>query len=195
LLSLAHPGLFLFLALLFALGVTATSFRFADKQSRGPAQADGGRREAAEVFGAAGMAALTAPAAYAAGSSSANAYLLCLAPLVAKTMDTVSSEIGKARRGNTFTLWPLRRCEPGTKGGISAEGTAAGLLAACFVAAPLALFGWGGWERILLLAGVSLAANAAESVYSAWVSRHGLDDGKHTSLLLTLAAAAFLLIF
>ena len=98
LLILANPWLFAFLGGFFALGNLATRFGFARKQALRIAEARGGKRGAAEVFGAMGLAAWMTPLVHLTQGTPEVFYalLVCVAPLIAKTMDTVSSEMGKA---------------------------------------------------------------------------------------------------
>lgn len=197
LLILAHPGLFLFLAGFFALANAATRFGYARKQALRIAEARGGRRGAAEVFGAMGIAAWMTPLAHAAGgpgaqgvgSPGAAALLICAAPLIAKTMDTVSSEIGKAAGGRTLSLRSFRTVAAGTEGGVSLAGTVSGLAAAALLAAIVVPLGWGGWREALALTGIALAANVFESYWGEWAARRGLDQGPHANVLMTLCAA------
>ena len=51
------------------------------------------------------------------------------------TSDTWSSEIGMYFRGRTFDILYLKKRQPGVSGGISLEGTGAGLLGAVLIAA------------------------------------------------------------
>ncbi|HLP40031.1 MAG TPA: DUF92 domain-containing protein, partial [Fibrobacteria bacterium] len=125
----AEPWLFLFLCGFFALAVSATRFRYAAKAARRVAEERGGRRGAAQVFGAMGAAAWMTPLVHLAeshvrsGRAGAEdvraALLVCTAPFIAKGMDTVSSEMGKAIAGRTVSLRTLRRVPPGTEGAVS----------------------------------------------------------------------------
>lgn len=191
LLILAEPRLFLFLGGFFVLGNAATRLGFARKQARGIAEARGGRRGAAEVFGAMGMAAWMTPLAHAAFSTPRfeRALLVCIAPLVAKTMDTVSSEIGKAVGGKTVSLRTFRLVAPGTEGGVSLAGTFCGLAAAALMALAILPLGWGSALDAAALLGIAVLANVFESFWGEYASRRGMDQGPHTNVLMTLAAA------
>ncbi len=192
----AHPGLFAMLCGFFALGVGATAFCFAGKQKRNLAEARGGRRGAAEVFGAAGIAAWTATLVLLqrhSGATDTEVLRACLIPgaaLVAKAMDTVSSEVGKARRGRTWLIPEGREVPPGTEGAWSIAGTVAGLGAAILLSA----FAWAlglihplqGWAWV----GIALIANVIESLWARFWDRRGIDPGAHTNVILTGVAAA-----
>jgi uncharacterized protein (TIGR00297 family) len=199
LLILAEPWLFLFLGGFFALGNAATRVGFARKQALGIAEARGGRRGAAEVFGAMGMAAWMTPLVHLAhGAHQAQsalvadfhrALLVCIAPLVAKTMDTVSSEIGKAVGGKTISLRSFRLVAPGTDGGVSLAGTLCGLAAAALMALAILPLGWGSLLDAAALLSIAVLANLFESYWGEYATRRGMDQGPHTNVLMTLAAA------
>jgi uncharacterized protein (TIGR00297 family) len=197
-LILANPWLFLFLGGFFALGNFATRFGSDRKRALGIAEARGGRRGAAEVFGAMGVAAWMTPLAHvtdrmgppAGGRNGIEAALLvCIAPLIAKTMDTVSSEMGKALGGRTISLRTFRAVPPGTEGGVSLAGTLCGLAAAAFLSAAVLPLRWGGWPAALALCGIAVLANVFESYWGEYAARRGMDQGPHTNVLMTLAAA------
>jgi uncharacterized protein (TIGR00297 family) len=204
LLILAEPLLFGFLGGFFLLGNLATRVGFARKLARGIAEARGGRRGAAEVFGAMGIAAWMTPLAHAALSSPPldggagelpsalhfhQALLVCIAPLIAKTMDTVSSEIGKAVGGKTLSLRSFRLVAPGTDGGVSLAGTLCGFAAATWMALAILPLGWGSFPDAAALLGIAVLANLFESYWGEYAARRGMDQGPHTNVLMTLAAA------
>jgi len=56
-----------------------------------------------------------------------------IASFAVSMADTVSSEIGKFFKGNTINIMGLKPIQIGISGGISWQGTAAGLLAASFI--------------------------------------------------------------
>jgi uncharacterized protein (TIGR00297 family) len=191
LLMRAEPWLFAFLGGFFLLGNLATRFGFARKQAKGIAEARGGRRGAAEVFGAMGAAAWMTPLIHLARGTDGvtGALLVAVAPLVAKTLDTVSSEIGKAVGGTTVSLRTFRIVPPGSEGGVSAAGSLAGLLAAAAMALAIVPLGWGSWGAVAMLVGIAVAANVFEAFWGEYAARKGLDQGPHTNVLMTLLAA------
>jgi uncharacterized protein (TIGR00297 family) len=202
-LILADPWLFAFLGGFFALANAATRFGYARKQARKIAEARGGKRGAAEVFGAMGIAAWMTPlvhlARYGTEASSATtgsgadrlhaALLVCVAPWVAKTMDTVSSEIGKAVAGRTLSLRTFRTVPPGTEGGVSLAGTLCGLIAAGVMAAAVIPLGWGSPIDASALCGIAVLANLFESYWGEYATRRRMDQGPHANILMTLVAA------
>jgi uncharacterized protein (TIGR00297 family) len=192
LLMRAEPWLFAFLAAFFALGNLATRFGFARKRSLGIAEARGGRRGAAEVFGAMGLAAWMTPLVHLArarGSDVTPALLVAVAPFAAKAFDTVSSEIGKAVGGTTISLRSLRAVPAGSEGGVSLAGTLAGLGAAALLCIGIVPLGWGSWGAAGILLAIALIANVFESYWGEYAAGRGLDQGPHANVLMTLLAA------
>jgi uncharacterized protein (TIGR00297 family) len=126
-------------ALFFILGSAATRVGLAAKQARGIAEAGAGARGGVHALAKGAVPALCALFALAGADSSACA-LAFSGAIGAAAFDTVASEIGKWRGGPTFLpgrsvlRGRLERVAPGTPGGISALGTAAGALAAALVA-------------------------------------------------------------
>jgi uncharacterized membrane protein len=207
----ADPGLFAWLGGFFVLAVAATKFRFGAKAARRVSEGKDGRRSAAQVFGAMGAAAWMTPLVHlarhaettgagamaaATGASTATgaatiseSLLVCAAPFVAKVMDTVSSEMGKAIGGRTFSLRTFKAVAPGTEGGVSLPGTLWGLGAAVVLSLLVLPLGWGGPGEICFLVAIAFAANLFESYWGEWAAKRGLDDGPQTNFLMTLCAA------
>lgn len=191
-LMLAHPALFVLLCGFFALGTAATRFGKQRKAAYGIEQS---LRGAAEVFGAAGIAALTANLAVVTrhfGGTETQALQACLLPvaaLVAKTFDTVSSEVGKALRGKTWVPPFFTLAQPGTQGGWSLAGTVAGMIGATFLVAMAWVTGLASPTQAGMLVVIAFMANVIESLWSRfWQARH-IDPGAHTNIALTLAAS------
>ena len=115
--------------------------------------------------------------------------LVIIAPLIAKTMDTVSSEIGKAVGGKTISLRNFKLVPPGTEGAVSLAGTLAGIAAAALLAALILPLHWGGLMEVAALVGIAILANLFESYWGSWAEPRGMSDGPHTNFLMTLVAA------
>jgi uncharacterized protein (TIGR00297 family) len=194
-LILTDAGLFLFLLGFFILGVGATRYGMSKKIITGVAEMRGGARGPAEIFGAAGMAAWLIPKWWLWCTDlhyrgcDGHEFLIIISPLIAKTMDTVSSEIGKAVGGKTISLMNFRLVPPGTAGAVSLAGTLWGLAAAALLAALIFPLHWGGFAQWGILIAIAVAANLFESYWGAWAAPRGLDDGPHTNFLMTLFAA------
>lgn len=201
----AEPWLFAFMGGFFVLANGATRFGREAKEARHVAEERGGKRSAAQVFGAMGAAAWLTPLvhltehSYRTGTgddaSVHAALLVCVAPFLAKTMDTVSSEMGKAIGGFTVSIRTFRPVKPGAEGGVSLAGTSWGLAAATVLALPVLFLGWGGPKEVGILVGATLAANLFESYWGDWAEPRGLEDGPHTNFLMTLMAALLAWVF
>ena len=166
------------LALLFVLTFAATRFRRSAKETRGVAEERRGRR-AAQIIANLSVAALFAAAGFHAGA---------LAALAEAAADTVSSEIGQALGGPTWMLTTGRRVQPGTDGGISLRGTAAGLLAASLVAFAGGVKPW-SWHLVLTAAISGGAGLLFDSLLGATVERRGWLGNDLVNLTSTLFAA------
>ncbi len=188
-----NPWLFAFLSGFFLLGNLATRIGLARKQALGIAEPRSGKRGAAEVFGAMGVATWMTPLVHLGHSEPSHtlhhALLVCIAPLIAKTMDTVSSEIGKAMAGRTWSVNSFRQVAPGTDGAVSIAGTFWGLLAAKVLALTILVLGWGNGKDVAVLLGIAILANLFEAYWKGWAGPKGMDQGAHTNVLMTLVAA------
>ena len=106
------------LLVLFVLTFAATRFKRRVKEASGLAEASQGRH-ASQIVANLGVAGLCASVGFYGG---------VLAALAEATADTLASEIGQALGGPTWLLTSLRSVTPGTDGGISLRGSAAGLI-------------------------------------------------------------------
>ena len=180
-----------------ALGSAVTKLGFEQKQERGLAEARGGQRSPANVWGS---AATGAGLALLIGAGLEPKLWLTLgfaASFAAKLADTFGSEIGKRWGSTPRLITTLRRVEPGTEGAISLEGTlasAAGSLVMSLVMWVLVLVPSG--RLMLLVAVVGFVATLAESVLGAiaqqrlsWMSNELVN-----ALQTTLAALLIILL-
>jgi uncharacterized protein (TIGR00297 family) len=119
----------------FLAGSAVTKLRLAQKQAEGIAEARSGRRSPASVWGS-GAAGMAAAAAALAGVPPGDALwrLAFVASFASKLADTASSEVGKAYGRTTYLCTTFRRVPRGTEGAVSAEGTAAGVVASAAMA-------------------------------------------------------------
>jgi uncharacterized protein (TIGR00297 family) len=173
------------LAAFVALGSAATRIGF-DRKAR--AQEDGGRRGARHAVANAGVAALAA--VFAATSPHRDLYLLAFAgAFAAAASDTLSSEIGQLWGRRTVLITSLRAVPPGTDGGISTIGSAAGAGGSLI----LAVLGWAAdlypppGIAAVFLAGI--AGSVIDSLLGATLERGGWLDNQGVNFAATLAGA------
>lgn len=180
----------------------ATRFGRRSKERLGTAEKRMGRG-AAQVAANLGMATLVMDPSvqsaivdthWLAGRSFNGVYALGLAALAEAAADTVSSEIGQVLGGAPRMITTLRRVEPGTDGGITFAGTAAGIAAACLVsgAGSLALHG----DRAMFV--VSWAGGIFgllfDSLLGATLERAGWLNNDAVNFLSTASAVGFALV-
>lgn len=178
-----HPLLAAFVAL-FLLTFAATRFGRSKKETRGLSESRHGR-QASQIVANLGVAGLFA---------AAGQYHGCIAALAEATADTVSSEIGQATGHPARLITTGRAVPPGTDGGITFAGTAAGVLGAAIVTAI------GAWHHPLWPTQVVLWLAAAaglffDSLLGATVERRGWLGNDLVNFTSTLLAALLASIF
>jgi uncharacterized protein (TIGR00297 family) len=178
----------LLLAAFVALGSAATRLGYRQKERGGLAQEDCGRRRGRHALAKASVAA--AAALFAAATPYPMLFGLAFAAALATaTADTVSSEIGQLWGRRTYEITTLRPVPPGTHGGVSAVGTAAGVLAASAIAvlgAWAVLYPWWG---ALAVGVAAVLALLLESLLGATLEQRALLDNEGVNFVATLAGA------
>jgi uncharacterized protein (TIGR00297 family) len=195
--SWLHGGLMPLLAV-FLLTYAATKIGRAKKERLGTGESKRGRN-AAQVAANLGVASL-------AGSSNLIALwmgaatfpnlgaIAAVASLAEAAADTVSSEIGQVFGGQPRMLTTLRRVEPGTDGGVSLAGTAAGVLAALIIAA---IGSWAlgeNWFVCALCTSGAVFGLFFDSLLGAILERKGWLNNDAVNFLSTLSAPVFTLL-
>ena len=123
---------FLILVTFFVLGSVLTRLGYAHKREIGAAEENEGARGASHAFANAGFATVFAIAYWILREP---IWLLAyVAAFATAAMDTAGSELGPLFGRRTISLKNLKPVSPGTEGGVSVEGTLAGIVAAAFVA-------------------------------------------------------------
>lgn len=145
-----------------------TKLKLKQKQAEGIAEARGGRRGPASVWGSGVAGALCAALALAIGQPQLF-QVGFVASFASKLSDTVSSEVGKAYGKTTYLITSFQRVPRGTEGAVSAEGTLAGVAAALAFAAVALLAGQVDARGAALVAAAAVAANTFESYLGASV--------------------------
>lgn len=192
------------------LGSLATRIGLREKQARGIAEKRGGARGPENLWGAAAAAAVCAvlgavlpPVVLLCGFDHAvSAFVQSLANIAyvaaisTKMSDTLSSEIGKAYGGDTYLLTTLKKVPRGTEGGVSVEGTLAGVvgsaIAALWAAAVGILAANNGVSvafAVLVVVAAAFVATTAESVIGATLQKQRSWSNEFVNLLNTSIGA------
>jgi uncharacterized protein (TIGR00297 family) len=131
-------------ALLMSLFLSASALSKLGERKKaervGPVVEKGGERDAGQVLANGGVFAVAALASILAPSPIW--YGMGAGALAASTADTWATEIGTLEGGDPISIISGRRVAPGTSGGITLVGTAAGVGGALFIGAVAALANW-----------------------------------------------------
>lgn len=185
----------------FAIGSAVTRLGLRRKQASGIAEARGGRRGPANVWGSAaiglGLAVLGTGL-----PPGATPLLLVgfVASFAAKLGDTCGSEIGKSWGGRTVLITTLRPVAPGTEGAVSAVGSLASLAgAAVYSWIGLALLApligshpvhYPGLAAVAVVGLSGFVATVIESwIGACWQTRLGWLSNEQVNGLMTAVAA------
>lgn len=181
------------MAAFFILGVLATSWKLSQKISEGLAEAQKGKRTAAQVFANAGAAAITGLIAWILPELSLNAPLVMAACFASATADTISSELGNVYGTRFYDVLSLKKTTKGANGVISLEGTLAGCTGSCIISVIYAF--WQGWSVDLLFIVIAgTLGNLIDSILGATLENTGYINNNAVNFLNTCAGAVFILI-
>ena len=193
--TMGWPG-WLTVVLYLVSGSAATHLGLKQKQALQLAEARGGRRGPANLWGSAAtglsLAVLTAMAPAGARSLLALGFV---ASFAAKLGDTCSSEIGKRWGGRTVLVTTLQPVPAGTEGAVSLTGTLAGVVAlVLYTALALALLrpsiGPGPLAQLVLLGVAATTATLVESwIGATWQGRFRWLTNELVNAVLTTVAA------
>ncbi len=172
----------------FLLTVTTTAVGRKRKAAAGIGEDRKGRRAAGNIIANTGVAAASALLA-AIGPDETFARLALAAALATSVSDTVSTEIGKAFGGRTWSLTSLRSVAPGTTGAVSLEGLAAGVLAASGLAVAAYVLGVIEIETVVPVAMAAVIASMVEGAIGATLEPRGVLDNDGVNLLNSLLGA------
>jgi uncharacterized protein (TIGR00297 family) len=169
------------------------------KEQLGTAESRKGRRasQVAANLGAAALACvgpsqtwqINQPLLHLSGLPYAAIFIAGLAALCEAAADTVSSELGQVLNSRPRMITTLRVAEPGTDGAISIGGTAAGLLAAAFVALAGSAALGGGWLMLLISWAGGAFGLFFDSFLGATFERRGWLNNDGVNFLSTCSAA------
>ena len=181
------------MATFFLLGVLATSWKLDQKISAGLAEAQKGKRTAAQVFANAGAAAMAALITWVLRELSLNAPLVIAACFASATADTMSSELGNVYGRHFYHILSFKKTTKGANGVISLEGTMAGCMGSCIISVVYAF--WQGWSiDFLFIIVAGIIGNFIDSVLGAALENTGYISNNAVNFLNTCAAAIFILI-
>ncbi|MFL6279784.1 MAG: DUF92 domain-containing protein [Vicinamibacterales bacterium] len=157
----------------FMVAVVSSRLGLRKKTLLGIAEARGGRRGAGNAIANTGVAAVAATLGALTYAHDAGRVAF-VAALAAGGSDTVASEIGKAWGRRTILVPTFVPVPPGTSGAISAEGTAAGLIAAFALAAVGSAFALVPLIMIPVVVVAATIGSFAESVLGATLEGPGI---------------------
>jgi uncharacterized protein (TIGR00297 family) len=170
---------FLILVTFFVLGSVLTRMGYVQKREMGAAEEQEGARGASHALANAGFATLFAIAYW---ITRQPMWLLAfVAAFATASMDTAGSELGPLFGRRTISLKNLKPVPPGTEGGVSLEGTIAGLIAAGIVAIVGAFLFLIPMTHVGLVVAGALGGNLYEGMLGArrWLS-HGWLNATNT---------------
>ncbi len=188
----AGYGGFVTVLVVFALTLFATRFGLHRKLAAGIAERRGGRR-GFQVLANLSAAGITAVPAIFFPRVAPLLFAAMTAALCEAAADTVSSEIGQAAGRRAYLITNLRSVPAGTDGGVTFQGTLAGMLAAWIVGATAS---WlevlpESWMAAAVLSGI--AGMLLDSVLGAKLQRPGLLGNDSVNFISTVFAASLTL--
>lgn len=188
----AGLGAFLALVTVFALTWITTRLGYRKKQAFGTAERGDGR-QASQVL---------ANLAVAGGSSAmfivtgAPVFLLTMAAALSEAAaDTVSSELGQARSDSAWLITSWKQVPAGTDGGITWDGTLAGIASAITVSLVCAITGLLSWKWFVLSVAGATVGMIVDSFLGAWLEQRRRLDNDTVNFLGTLTAALVACVF
>lgn len=183
------------LLLTFALAVATSRMGLARKRRLGIDEERQGRRGANNALANTGVAALAGLLA-ALTDAREPALVAFVAALAAGGSDTAASEVGKAFGRRTYLVTTLREVPPGTPGGMSIEGTAAGLLGAAALGGVAVLSGLVAAITLLPVVAGATAGALVESALGATLEPRGILNNDALNVINTgIAALVAVLLF
>ena len=182
-------GWFVLLVTFFGLGGLASKYRYEEKLDRGIAQANRGARGSGNVL-ANSLVALFAVVAYAAGRHlglDASVFRFAFAGAVAAALaDTFSSEFG-GLFDDPRLITTFETVAPGTDGGVTWQGAAAGLVGAALIAGLGGIFFDFTSSAVALVAATGVVGMTVDSILGATMEGTRLTN-QSVNLLATLSA-------
>ncbi|RPJ53997.1 MAG: DUF92 domain-containing protein [Methanobacteriota archaeon] len=183
---------FLIMLTFFILGSAATRFKYRYKVSKGIAQAHGGVRGYFNVF-ANGMVAIAAAVLF--GITQSEAFIaLFLGSVATAAADTVAGEIGMTA-SNPYLITTLEQVPPGTNGGVSPLGLAAGLVASFAVVAVAFLLQVSTLPLLVACTAAGFLGSQVDSYVGAVLENRGVIGNSGTNFIATLSGGILAMLF
>lgn len=177
----------------FALGVGATAFKQAWKETAGIAKKHDRKRTAAQVFANGGVAAIVGASALLLPQKAALLQTMIAASLASATADTVSSELGVVYGRRFYNIRTFRPDTRGLDGVVSWEGTMLGLCGSIIIALVYAV-GFGFSKNVIWIVMAGTAGNLVDSLLGATLERSQLLTNNAVNFFNTLVAALICLV-
>ena len=175
---------FIVILVFFILGSAFTKFKYSEKEFLGVAQGKHGKRGYKNAFANAGVGVAAAILFGVTGDMIYAAVFL--GSVSTATADTLASEIG-VTGGNPVMITTLKRCPPGTNGGVTLIGETACVVGALIISGLGFLLGIAPWYVCVISAVAGVAGTNLDSLYGAVLENRGVFGNSGTNLLATLS--------
>ena len=175
---------FIIILVFFILGSAFTKFKYSEKEFLGVAQGKHGKRGYKNAFANAGVGVAAAILFGVTGDMIYAAVFL--GSVSTATADTLASEIG-VTGGNPVMITTLKRCPPGTNGGVTLVGEAACVVGALIISGLGFLLGIAPWYVCVISAVAGVVGTNLDSLYGAVLENRGVFGNSGTNLLATLS--------
>jgi uncharacterized protein (TIGR00297 family) len=185
-------GAFAALVTVFLLAWLTTRFGYSQKQRLGVAEKREGRK-ASQVLANLGIAAVCASAFFLENSN--RLWLLALAAALSEAAaDTVSSELDQAIGAKPRLITSWRTVPQGTDGGVTVQGSIAGICAAAIVSLVCVSAQMISWKWFGISVAAATAGMLVDSVLGALLEQRHVLNNDGVNFLSTAAAAAVALV-
>jgi uncharacterized protein (TIGR00297 family) len=186
-------GAFAALVTVFLLASITTRFGYRQKQHLGVAERREGRK-ASQVLANLGVAAICA--SLFSLENSHRAWLLALAAALSEAAaDTVSSELGQAIGAKPRLITTWKAVPQGTDGGVTVQGTVAGISAAAVVSLVCVSTGMISWKCFGISVAAATAGMLVDSVLGALLEQRRVLNNDGVNFLSTAVAATLAFFF
>ena len=181
------------LAMFFALGTMATSWKLNQKAHLGLAETDKGRRSVGEVVANAGVPAILGLVGLAFPPHTSLMQVMIAASFASATADTLSSELGNVYGTRFFNILTLKKDTRGLNGVVSIEGTLIGIAGSAIIAIVYYV-AYGLFTHLWIIIVAGTVGNISDSLLGATLERSGHLNNNRVNFLNTAIAACCCLI-